>query len=441
MKILAWLRSISGQVLRRGTHRLDVEEELRAHIALRADDMERAGLSRAEAERQARIEFGGFEKFREASHEALGGDLARSLAQDLRYALRMLSRNPGLAAIAVGSLALGIGANTAIFSLTNALLLDAMPVAHPKQLRLLGWQAQHQFGYKHLPMESLYGDVGFTKTGTATGTEFSWDEYEALQQTHAIFEGLTAYYHDAQANIEGGNDVERGTLEYVAPNFFQVLGVRAAVGRTILPSDGSDGGAPVVVLSDWLWRDMFGRSASVIGKRIEVNRIPLTVVGVAAQTFHGAGVDLDPALYLPLRLQPQVSPDQWDRGKSRLASGDTWWVRILGRIRPGVTNAQAAAALDGIFRQTAEATLHHSDRIDQEAVHLVVQAGDRGDAQRADTKFVPMDIGTSALAGLVLVLVCLNLANLCWPARPRGGGNSACAWRSARDVGVSPGNY
>ena len=407
MNFLARLRSLSA----RSAHR-EVEDELRAHIALRADDLERAGLSRAEAERRARIEFGGFEKAREASHEALGGHLARTLLQDLRYALRMLRKSPGLAIIAVASLALGIGANTAIFSLTNALLLDAMPVAHPEQLRLLSWQAQHQFGYKYLPMESLYGGVSFTKTGTATGTEFSWDEYQALRENNAVFEGLTAYFHAGGANIEGGNNLERGTLEYVAPNFFDILGVHAAVGRTILPSDGSHGGAPAVVLSDWLWRDMFARSPTVVGKTIEVNRVPLTVVGVAAQSFHGAGVDLDPALYLPLQLQPQISTDPADRGKSRLAAGDTWWVRILGRIKPGVTNAQAAAALDGIFRQTAKATLRHADRIDRESVHLVVLAGDRGDAQRADTKFMPMAMGLSILAALVLILACLNLANL-----------------------------
>jgi predicted permease len=412
MSAFSWLRSLWAGILHGSSVRSEMEQELRTHIALRADDLECSGLSRGEAERRARIEFGGFEKVRETMHEALGGHLLRTLAQDLRYALRMLRKTPGLAIIAVASLALGIGANTAIFSLTNALLLDAMPVAHPEQLRLLAWQAQHQFGYKSLPMESLYGSVGFAKTGTATGTEFSWEEYEALRQNQAVFDGFTAYFHGGGANIEGGNDLERGTLEYVAPNFFDVLGVRTAAGRTMLPSDGSRGGAPVVVLSDWIWRDMFGRSPSIIGKTIEVNRVPLTVVGVAPQSFHGAGVDLDPALYLPLQLQPQISPDAWDRGKSRLQNGDTWWVRILGRIKPGVTNAQAAAALDGIFRQTAKATLHHADRIDQESVHLVVQPGGRGDAQRTDTEFVPMAIGLSALAALVLVLACVNLANL-----------------------------
>jgi len=407
-RVRTWWRALT----QRAEVDAQIDEELRFHIDSYAEDLMRGGISREEALRRAKAELGSATAVRENSRQAWGTRGLDELWSDLRYGLRMLKKSPGLAAIAVGSLALGIGANTAIFSLTNALLLDAMPVAHPEQLRLLEWQAQHQFGYKNLPMGSLHGDVNFTKTGAATGAEFSYAEFKALRQNHSVFEDLTAYFHGSGANIEGGNELDHGSLEYVAPNFFEVLGVRAAEGRTILPSDGSGGGAPVVVLSDWIWRDLFGRSPTVIGKTIEVNQVPLTVVGVAPRSFHGAGVDLDPALYLPLKMQPQVSPDQWDRGKSRLNDGNTWWVRILGRIKPGATNAQAAAGLDGIFRETAKATLPHPERVDQESVHLVVRAGDRGDARRTDNEFMPVAFGLSALAGLVLVLACVNLANL-----------------------------
>ena len=407
-RVWSWFRATS----QRSRLEREMDEELAFHLEHYAKELIRRGVDPEEAARRARIELGSTVVQKENMRAALGLRLWDDLRADLRYAARMLVKSPGFTAIAIGSLALGIGANTAIFSLANALLLDSMPVTHPEQLRLLEWQAQHQFGYKNLPMGDLYGDVNFSKIGVATGTEFSYDEYEALRQNHAVFRELAAYYHDGGAAIKDGNDLEDGTLEYVSPNFFRVLGVRAAIGRTILPSDDATGGAPVVVLSDWIWRDMFGRSQTVIGKSITVNRVPMTIVGVAPGGFHGAGVDLDPALYLPLRMQPQVSPDQWDRGKSRLESGNTWWLRILGRIRPGVTNAQASAALDGIFRQTAKATLPHPDRVDGELVHLVVRAGGRGDAQRVDDKFLPVALGLSALAGLVLVLACVNLANL-----------------------------
>ncbi|MGA7521718.1 MAG: ABC transporter permease [Acidobacteriaceae bacterium] len=389
-----------------------VSEELRFHIESYAEDLMCAGLSREEALRRARAELGSAMAVRENARQAWGTRWLDELRGDLRYGLRVLRKNFGLTAIAVTSLGIGIGANIAIFSLTNTLLLDAMPVPHPEQLRLLEWQAQHQSGYKNLPMGDLYGSVQFTKTGVATGTEFSWDEYEALRQNRAVFHGLAAYYHDGGAALVAGNDLQHGTLEYVSPSFFEVLGIRAAVGRTILPSDDASGGAPVVVLSDWIWRDMYGRSPAVIGSTIDVNRIPLTIVGVAPSGFHGADVDNDPALYVPFTMQPQLSPDQWDRGKSRLSNGNTWWVRILGRISPQVTNAQAAVALDGIFRQTAKATLPHPQRVDTESVHLGVIAGARGDARRTDEEFVPVALGMSVLAGFVLVLACVNLANL-----------------------------
>lgn len=389
-----------------------IDEELRFHIESYAEDLMRGGLLHEEALRRAKAELGSAAAARENSRHAWGAGAWDELRGDLRYGMRMLRKSPGLTAVATISLALGIGANTAIFSMINALLLDAMPVSRPAQLRLLEWQAQHQFGYKNLPMRDLYGGVNLTKTGVATGPEFSYDAYETLRKNHQVFEGLAAYFHAGGAAIGAANDLEEGTLEYVSPNFFEVLGVHAAAGRTILPYDDAQGGAPVVVLSDWLWRDMYARSPAVIGSAIEVNRVPMTIIGVAPSGFHGPDVDMDPGLYLPLTMLPQISPDGVGHEKNRLADGDTWWVRVLGRLRPGVSDAQAAAALDGIFRQTAKATLVHPERIDRNSVHLVVTPGGRGDAHWTDKEFVPVAFGLSALAGLVMVLACVNLANL-----------------------------
>ena len=407
-RLSTWWRAAAH----RQTTAAQIDEELRFHIESYAQDLMQAGIEPEEAQRRAKAELGSVAAARENSRQAWGTRAWDELWGDLRYGLRMLGRNPGLAAIAVGSLALGIGANTAIFSLTDSLLLEAMPVSHPEQLRLLEWQAQHQFGYKNLPMGNLYGNVDFSKTGAATGTAFSFDVYQALRQNREVFQGMAAYYHDDGAAIAAGNNLQHGTLEYVSPNFFAVLGVTAPIGRPILPSDDSSAGAPVAVLSDWLWRDMYERSPTVIGTTIEVNRVPLTIMGVTPSGFHGADVDADPALYLPLSMQAQVSPAQWDGGKSRLTDGDAWWLRVLARIRPGVSDAQAAAALDGTFRATAKATLPHPQRIDDESVRLLVSAGGRGDAQSTDKEFIPVAFGMSALAGLVLVLACVNLASL-----------------------------
>lgn len=389
-----------------------IDEELRFHIESYAEDLMRSGMPREEAMRRAKAELGSVAATRENARHAWGARIWDELRGDLRYGLRMLKKNPGLTAVATLSLALGVGANTAIFSMINALLLDAMPVSHPEQLRLLQWQGQHEFGYKNLPMKSLYGGLDLSKTRVATGPEFSYLQYEALRKNGTAFDGLAAYFHAGGASIAAGNDLQPGTLEYVSPNFFEILGVHAAAGRTILPYDDAQGGAPVVVLSDWLWRDMFARSSAAIGSKIEVNRIPMTIVGVAPSGFHGPDVDRDPGLYLPLTMLPQISPDGIGHETNRLADGDTWWVRILGRLRPGVSDAQAAAALDAIFRDTAKATIQHPNRIDQNLVHLIVSPGGRGDAHWTDEKFVPVAFGLSILAALVLVLACINLANL-----------------------------
>lgn len=412
MSLRSRLRTWWGAIAHPRRTAAQIDEELRFHIESYAEDLLRGGIPREEAMRRANAALGSATAIRENARHAWGASAFDDFRVDLRYGMRMLMRFRGLTAVAILSLGLGIGANTAIFSMIKALLLDAMPVSHPEQLRLLEWQAPHLSGYKNLPMRSLYGSVDLTKTGVATGPEFSYDEYKTLSQNRAVFQGLAAYFHAGGAAIGAGANLQQGTLEYVSANFFEVLGVRAEAGRTILSYDDAQDGTPVVVLSDWLWRDMFARSPAAIGSTIDVNRIPMTIVGVVSSGFHGPDVDMDPGLYLPLAMLPQISPDGVGHEKNRLTDGDTWWVRILGRLQPNVSNMQAAAVLDGVFSQSARATLLHPERFDQASMHLIVSAGSRGDAQWADKEFVPVAAGLSLLAGLVLALACVNLANL-----------------------------
>ncbi len=332
-RISTWWKAM----FRAGDVNRQVSEELQFHIDAQAEDFVRQGMSREDALRRARAQFGSTAAVRENARAAWGSRWFDELRGDLRYALRMLAKSPAFTAIAVGSLALGIGANTAIFSMTKALLLDEMPVAHPEQLRLLEWQVQHQFGYAHLPMRSLFGEVEFTKTGVATGTSFSYTEFEALKQHQDLFQDLMAYYHAGDVVVNFDQEPEPGTVEYVSGSFFQVLGLKVAAGRPISPSDDAGNGtSPVVVLSDWLWRDRFGRSPDAIGKTIRINKVPLTIVGVAPPNFHGAGMDIGPMLYMPLNMQPVLTPTQWER-MNRLKDPEQWGVRIMGRIKPGVT--------------------------------------------------------------------------------------------------------
>ena len=411
MRWLNMLQMRFRSFFRRGNESRRLDDELRFHIDHQISENIAAGMPADEARYAALRAFGNPALLREQSRATWSWNWLESFLSDAHYSARMMIRNPGFVAIAVGSLALGIGANTAIFSMTKSMLLDSIPVFHPEELRLLEWQVLGQTGYRNLPMESLYGDVDFSKTGTATGASFSYPVYQALRQNNIVFDDVAAYFHAGHVEIAVDGEGDPGTVEYVSGNFFRMLGTRTAAGRNILSADDIAGASPVAVISDFFWSEHFGRAQNAIGKTIELNRIPVTIVGIAPSSFHGAEVDADPLVYIPLAMQPMLSPEESKNGKSSLTDGDRWWVHILGRTKSGVTDIQAQEALDAIFRLTAKATLIHAQRVDDESVHLVLAPGNYAHQRERDT-FLPIAYVLSALVALVLLLACLNLANL-----------------------------
>jgi len=335
---------------------------------------------------------------------SVGLRLWDDLRADLRYAFRMLLKSPGFTAIALGSLALGIGANTAIFSMTKAVLLDSVSVPHPRQLRTLEWQ----FPGGKQPMSSVYGVITSSDGGSVRCAAFSYAVYQALLQNHSAFESLVAFFHSSRTEISWDDQVDSGSIEYVSGNFFSALGIHAAAGRTLLPADDSPGRSPVVVISDNFWRDHFERSPSVIGRTLKIAQVPMTIVGVAPPNFDGLIFDAHPAVMLPISMEPAVAADL---SAGRLNNMDIWWLSIAGPIRPGVSDAQAQAALSGIFQQTAKTTLKNRRHLDLGALNLVVTPGNQGEHPWRH-QFAKIDAVLTVMAALVLLLACANLASL-----------------------------
>jgi MacB-like periplasmic core domain len=284
-----------------------VDEELRFHIESYAEDLVRLGFSREEAARRARAELGSLAAARENTRQAWGTRWFDELRGDLRYALRMLARSPGFAAIAIGSLALGIGANTAIFSIAKHALLDRLNIPHASELRLLTWSAGPRAA-----VHSMWGNWDSSSKGV-TSTAFSYPVYQVLRQENRSLEDIFAFKDAGRMNVTVDGQAEVVQSELVSGNYYQQLEVKPQLGRLIGPEDDAKPGAsPVVVISDSYWTRRFGRSPSVIGKTIVVNLVPMTIIGVNSPRFTGVqGVATSPEIFAPLAMEPLLITRLW----------------------------------------------------------------------------------------------------------------------------------
>ena len=370
------LARLRGTLQRR---RLDdqLDEEIRAHLDMQADELVRQGLAPGEARLAALRRFGGVEQIKEDCRDRRGVPLLESLARDLRYSLRLLGRTPGFAAIAVLTLSIGIGATTAIFTVLNRAFLQTLPVAQPDRIVALNNTAPNRV----LPL-------------------FSYPNYADIRERTRAFSGLIAYrYAPLSVSHDGINERLWGFI--VTGNYFDVLGVRPALGRLIAVSDDRAPGAhPVAVVSYRYWQQRLGGSPGVAGRTILANGRAYTIIGVAPQGFFGTDVVSAPELWFPMAMLPviETGPD-WldDRGREILF--------VLGRLRDGVSAAQAQADTTAIGLQLEQ---EHPDnrgkRIELSTPGLF------GNAVRGPI------IGFAGLllliAALVLLLACTNLVNL-----------------------------
>ena len=327
--------------------------------------------------------------------------LEGQMFQDMRFAVRLLGQSPVFTAVAVLSLALGIGANTAIFTLIDATLLRKLPVKNPDELVLLHWMGGRKFPFKML---SGNLDMG---GGQSSSASFSYPTFEQFRDRNDVFTDVFAFadLYQLNANVDGKAEVIGGQI--VSGDYYSGLGVQAIRGRTISPDDDRATGAePVAVISYAYWQKRFGRDPDAVGKTVYLNGTPFAIIGVTPPEFAGTlQVGQSPEITVPMAMQASVMS-----GGSILSETDNWWVQIMGRLKPGSTEQQARASLDVVFQQgIAESQKSSPDESDP--ARLEVLSGSRGLTESRARYSEPLFI-LMAVVGLVLAIACVNIANL-----------------------------
>ena len=390
----------------RRKQRTRFDDEIAFDLALEAAERIRAGASPREAERASRRDFGNVPLLKEGIREMWGWTSLERLAQDLRYGWRTLRNNPLFTTMAVLSLALGIGANTAIFSFMDAILMRALPVRRPGDLVILNWHTKGLPGVVHGMSGSWYDDP---HTGWNCG-DYPFPAYELLRANNSVLSSMFGFADAGRLNlsVSGQTDLVDGQL--VSGNFFSGLGVRPAAGR--LNGDDDDRGAatPAVVISYNYWRRRFAGSADAIGQSIFLNRMPFTIAGVSAAEFIGVDPAGAPDLFIPLHAAPLFAEDPQDDAKQRFLDKNFYWVEIMGRLRPGTSLGQAQTDLAARFQRYVNSTASTGEeKVDLPA--LVLAGGGSGiDSLRREYS-KPLYV-LMAMVGLILAIACANIANL-----------------------------
>jgi len=364
--------------------RLDAEmnEELRFHLEMETKKNVRAGMNPREAHRKAMISFGGVERFKEKTREERGTKALDDFIADIRFAFRTLRKSPGFAAVAILSLALGIGANTAIFSVVNAILVRDSPFSAPEEL------------------VNIYRD-----RARASFDPLNYPDYLELQEaTREVFSELGGYQY-ALSQREMGQGVETLVGELVTGNYFPLLGVGAALGRTVLPEDHLAPGAhPVVVLGHRYWQDAFGGEPSVIGQSVVLSGRAFTIVGVAPEEFPGSIRGFAPDFFAPIMMIGELMP----LGGSPLESRGWNSFMPVGRLREGASLAQARGALSQLSRHLRSAF----PEVWQEGDSLqALPTTDVVFNPSADGAVIAANYFAMGVVGLVLLIACANLAS------------------------------
>jgi predicted permease len=374
----------------------DLDEELRAYEALLSAEKMRAGITVEEAQREARREMGGADQIKQRVRDIRAGALVDRVIQDVRYAVRTLAKNPAFSTVAILTLALGIGANTAMFSLLDQVVLRLLPVSHPDQLVIVRETGNH------------YGNSYGANT-------ISWPMFEDLRDNNQVFSGMFCRF-PASVTIGDGDRAAQIPAELVSGSYFPILGVGAALGRTIAPDDDAvPDSRPVVVLSYSFWQSYFDGDRNIVGRTIELNSNAMTIIGVAQPGFDGVELGVPAKIFVPIMMKTEMTPhsDGLKDRRRRLS-----WVTAYGRLKPGVSSQQAELSLQPLLHSILEM------EVQQPEFTRYATAADRQLALRNRVELLPgSDNGLReymrrplwllvALTGAVLLLACANLANL-----------------------------
>jgi predicted permease len=379
----------------RGQFHADLEEEMRLHQELRAQEQIERGVSPEEAHFAAQRRFGNKLVFREESRNMWGWSWLETFLQDLRYGLRQLRRNPDFTAVAVITLALGIGTNTAIFSVIDAVMLRMLPVQSPERLVQIAFQGKHSG-------ESFVGE------------SFSYPMFRKLRRYNQAFTGISAFDHWDSLQARAADSHSSGepvTGQLVSANFFSLLGLSPVIGRTFAPDEGRGAGAhPVAVISYALWIRMFAHDPKVLGKSLIIGGAAFTIIGVAPARFSGVSPGRVDDFWVPVSMQPQVLP-----GGDRLTESDTNWLSLIARLKPGVSEKQARGELELVYQQIQnEHDLSHwssQERRDFFTHHIVLLPAATGTDYLRREFSRPLFL-LMAMVALVLLIACANVATL-----------------------------
>jgi predicted permease len=352
----------------------ELDEELRLHIDRLVETYVTAGMARHEAERRAQLEFGGLDQIKEEYRDALGVRLLDDLWRDACYAVRTLRRSPGFAATAIISIALGVGANTVVFSVVNALVLKPLPISDPDRV------------------------VFVQRVGSFVSHSFP--VYRDMRDRNVTFEGLTGY-RITMMEVEANESATHEWGYLATGNYFDLLGVTPAAGRFFHQvEDVVPGASPYAVLSYDYWRTRFGGTTSVIGTTIRINRLSYTVLGITPPGFHGTEIFYRPNIWVPMSMQAEIEiGNPWLENRN---TSNTW---VIGRLKPDVSAGQAESDLNAVSRQLA----HEYPTQNPGGSIKLTRPGLVGDAVGAPAR--AFAFGVLALAGLVLLTACANLAS------------------------------
>jgi predicted permease len=381
----------------------DVNDEIAHDLAAEAEERIRSGIPREEAEHASRRDFGNVSLLKEDVREIWIWASLQRLSQDVRYGWRTLRSNLLFTAMAVLSLALGIGANTAIYSVMDAIMLRALPVKNPGELAILDWRAKQEADVIRDHNGPNYPSPG----GGVESPDFPWQAYELFRDHNTSFSTLFAYKDAGRLNLIVNGQAEVGAVEFVSGNFFSGLGINPVAGRLLADSDNMPDSSQVAVISYDYWQRRFNGVQSAVGQTINLNNIPFIIAGVAPPEFFGVSAGSAPLVYIPMFNRLTLySPSE----KDMFIDPHSYWVDIMGRLRPGVTLARAEAELSGPFHWYVFASAaNDKERTDLPA--LWMQEGGSGvDSLRRDFSkplFVLM-----TMVALILAIACANIANL-----------------------------
>jgi len=387
-KLLLRLRSL----FRRSSVEQELDAELRFHFEQQIEENLAKGMSPEEARHSARRRIGGLEQIREECRDTRRVNLVRDISRDLRYALRMLGRSPGFASAAVLSLALGIGANTAIFSALDALILRRLPVIQPEELVRFSQMR---------PAEQM--------------SEFTYPMFEKFRNHNTSFAGLIAYVGPQPFNLTANGQGEIASANFVSANYFSVLGVNALVGRTFVAQDESlSAGAQAAVISFAYWRRRFAGDVGVLGKQISMQGVPFTIIGVTPPRFFGITVGSYPDITLPFATWERVTRRQGD-----LRNRYGYFLQIIGRLKPGVSTTQARAEAEVLFDREQADSLNaanpslrgYTQKEMFNPMLILLSAGGGAESGLRARFSYPLKI-LMAMVGLFQLIACANLANL-----------------------------